>query len=103
MEATFIKPSNKGTKQLFKNPLLERLTRTHIGVPVTIFFVYSCLLLYWSFSNTSLTLLTSTAIFFAGFIFFYVGGIPSTPTYFSHGHFLQMEEKNAVPNTWGAS
>lgn len=70
MEATFIKPSNKGTKQLFKNPLLERLTRTHIAVPVTIFFVYSCVLLYWSFSNTTLTLLTSTAMFFAGFIFF---------------------------------
>lgn len=70
MEATFIKPNNKGTKQLFKNPLLERLTRTHIAVPVTIFFVYSCVLLYWSFSNTTLTLLTSTAMFFAGFIFF---------------------------------
>lgn len=30
------KPSNKGTGRLFDNPLLEKLTRTHILVPISI-------------------------------------------------------------------
>ncbi|MCI0750553.1 MAG: fatty acid hydroxylase, partial [Flammeovirgaceae bacterium] len=34
-------PKNKGTKQLFKNPILESLTRTHIAVPLTVFFTYA--------------------------------------------------------------
>jgi sterol desaturase/sphingolipid hydroxylase (fatty acid hydroxylase superfamily) len=69
MDAT-IKPHNKGTKQLFKSPLLEKLTRTHIAVPVTIFAVYSSVLLYWSCKNTSLSWGTSVLMFAVGFIFF---------------------------------
>lgn len=63
-------PKNKGTKQLFKNPVLEKLSRTHIAVPLTIFFLYSTVLLYWSVANTSLTAAVTIGLFFVGFISF---------------------------------
>jgi len=33
-----IKPQTKGTKRLFKNPILEKLTRTHILYSGNFFF-----------------------------------------------------------------
>lgn len=65
-----VKPQNKGTKQLFKNPILEKLTRTHISVPLVIFFSYSAGLLYWSITNTSLTVGTTVTLFFIGTLVF---------------------------------
>src|SRR5258707_15694271 len=68
MEA--IKPQTKGTKRLFKNPVLEKLTRTHISVPLVIFFSYSSALLYWSITHTSLSILATVAMFMVGLIAF---------------------------------
>lgn len=69
MHAT-IKPQNKGTKQLFKNPLLEKLTRTHISVPLIIFFTYAAGLLYWNTQYTSLSVITTIVLFFVGILAF---------------------------------
>ena len=64
-------PHNKGTKKLFENKILEKLTRTHISIPITLFITYSGALLYYSIvSIGSLTALETTGIFFAGFFFF---------------------------------
>jgi len=63
-------PRNKGTKQLFKNPILEKLSRTHISVPLTIFFLYSSSLLYWSVTHTSLNTITTIGLFFFGMVAF---------------------------------
>lgn len=63
-------PKNKGTKQLFKNPILESLTRTHIAVPLTVFFTYAAVLLYWSIVNTELNALTTAGLFVIGFFVF---------------------------------
>jgi sterol desaturase/sphingolipid hydroxylase (fatty acid hydroxylase superfamily) len=68
--ATTKAPKNKGTKQLFKNPVLEKLSRTHIGVPLTIFFLYAAVLLYWSISHTSLSAGITVAMFLFGFVAF---------------------------------
>src|SRR5579872_6812894 len=65
-----LKPQNKGTKQLFKNPILEKLSRTHISVPLVIFFLYSTALLYWSVTYTSLSMGTTVTMFFIGVIAF---------------------------------
>jgi sterol desaturase/sphingolipid hydroxylase (fatty acid hydroxylase superfamily) len=65
-----IKPQSKGTKQLFKNPILEKLTRTHISVPLVIFFCYSTGLLYWSASHTTLSVVSTIGMFFLGFFAF---------------------------------
>lgn len=65
-----VKPQNKGTRQLFKNPILERLSRTHIAVPLVIFFTYSISLLYWNVTHTSLSLGLSIVMFILGMIAF---------------------------------
>lgn len=69
-ESKYIPPKNKGTKKLFDNPVLEKLSRTHISVPLTIFFLYALALLYWSVTHTSLTAGTTIGLFFLGFISF---------------------------------
>lgn len=65
-----MKPNNKGTKQLSDNPFIERITRTHISIPITLFIVYSGGLLYWSALNTTLTVTTTVALFFVGLLVF---------------------------------
>ncbi len=64
------KPNNSGTKQLFKNKLLERLSRTHIAVPLVLFSLYSGGLIFWSVNNTALTIGTTVAMFFVGLLVF---------------------------------
>lgn len=63
-------PKNKGSRQLFKNPILERLSRTHIAVPLTIFFTYSAVLLYWSITHTSLAVWLTAVMFLLGALAF---------------------------------
>jgi sterol desaturase/sphingolipid hydroxylase (fatty acid hydroxylase superfamily) len=64
------KPKNSGTKQLFDNPILERLSRTHISVPISIFFVISAVLLFYAFKYTTLPGYLIPILFFSGFLFF---------------------------------
>lgn len=66
----YIPPKNKGTRQLFRNPVLEKLSRTHISVPLTIFAIYSVSLLYWSVSHTSLKAGSTIGLFVLGFVSF---------------------------------
>ena len=66
----YIPPKNKGTKKLFRNPILEKLSRTHISVPLTIFVTFAISLLYWSVIHTSLSAGTTIGLFFLGFISF---------------------------------
>lgn len=79
-----IKPQNKGTKQLFKNPVLEKLTRTHISVPLVIFFSYAGGLLYWSVTHTDLSAGLTTLLFFLGWLAF------SWVEYMVHRHVFHM-------------
>jgi len=65
-----IKPQNKGTRRLFDNPILERLSRTHISVPLIIFAIYSTALVYWSVTHTTLSVWATVGLFFAGLLVF---------------------------------
>jgi sterol desaturase/sphingolipid hydroxylase (fatty acid hydroxylase superfamily) len=65
-----VRPKNLGSKLLFKNPVLEKLSRTHITVPVTIFLVYASCLLYWSIYHTSLSIEVNVIMFVCGFFLF---------------------------------
>jgi sterol desaturase/sphingolipid hydroxylase (fatty acid hydroxylase superfamily) len=85
-----IKPKNKGSKQLFKNPILEKLSRTHISVPVIIFFSYSGGLLYWSITHMAISPLATTGLFFAGLITF------TWVEYLAHRYVFHM----ATYTTW---
>jgi sterol desaturase/sphingolipid hydroxylase (fatty acid hydroxylase superfamily) len=79
-----IKPQNKGTGKLFDNPILEKLTRTHIAVPLTIFFTYAAGLLYWSTTTTSLTVSLTVLLFFLGWLTF------SLVEYATHRYIFHM-------------
>ncbi len=63
-------PKNKGSKQLFENPILEKLTRTHIAVPLVVFALYSMALLYWSITETSIQIGATIGLFAVGFLAF---------------------------------
>jgi sterol desaturase/sphingolipid hydroxylase (fatty acid hydroxylase superfamily) len=64
------RPRSAGTRKLFATPILERLSRTHILVPVAIFLAYALTLLFWSVVNTSLSAVTTGGIFLAGVMAF---------------------------------
>ncbi len=64
-------PHNKGSKRLFENKFLERLTRTHIAIPITLFIVYAGALLYYNIKSVgTLNAWQTTGLFFAGLLVF---------------------------------
>lgn len=83
-----IAPKNKGTQRLFKNTVLEKLTRTHISIPLIIFSVFAIVLLMWSINHTSLTPLATIGMFFFGFLTF------TWVEYHVHRHVFHMKTYN---------
>ena len=63
------KPHIKGTKALFKNKFMEKLTRTHIAIPLTFFSIISTGLLIFGFKESHLTVLSAPLLFFEGLAF----------------------------------
>lgn len=59
-----------GTAAMFKNPVLERLTRTHIAVPLTIFFTISTGLMYYGVSMLGINIGVAALLFTAGVLTF---------------------------------
>jgi sterol desaturase/sphingolipid hydroxylase (fatty acid hydroxylase superfamily) len=64
------KSKNAGSKKLFDSPVLERLSRTHIAIPLSIFLLYSASILYWSVTHTALSVLSIIILFTLGGIAF---------------------------------
>ena len=85
-----IVPKNKGTRQLFQNPILEKLSRTHIAVPLTIFSLFSGALLTWSITHTSLSAGTTIGLFALGMVVF------SWVEYVVHRYVFHMKPYTAV-------
>jgi sterol desaturase/sphingolipid hydroxylase (fatty acid hydroxylase superfamily) len=85
-----LSPKNKGTRRLFKNPVLEKLSRTHISIPVSIFILYSSGLLYWSITHTALSAIVSAGMFFLGLLLF------TWVEYMVHRYFFHLKAYNEV-------
>ena len=83
-----VKPNNKGTKQLFNNPVLEKLSRTHILVPISILTSGAAGVMYWGISEGMISALLATVLFFVGVIIF------SLVEYLVHRYLFHM-----VPST----
>lgn len=83
-----IRPKSSGTKALFQSPVLEKLSRTHISVPLSIFLSYSTVLLYWSITHTALSTGLTVGLFFFGIFFF------SWLEYMLHRHVFHMATFN---------
>ena len=62
-----MKPNNKRSRD-FKNPVLEKLSRTHISVPLTLFSIYSGALLYYSITYTDLSTVITGSLFALGLL-----------------------------------
>ncbi len=56
--------------RLFNNKFLDSLTRTHVAIPVTMFFLYAIGLIWWTKTATVLTNSQIVVLFFGGTLFF---------------------------------
>ena len=64
------KISNKGTTALFKNPILESLTRTYFAVPVILFLVVGIIFAAFSYFAKAISIGNILLLFLAGVLFF---------------------------------
>lgn len=64
------RPSHKGEAKIFDNPFLERLTKTHISIPLVLYTTISAFLLYWSLFEKEVSQPEIIGFFFAGLLFF---------------------------------
>ncbi|MGV3586123.1 MAG: sterol desaturase family protein [Adhaeribacter sp.] len=85
-----MKPNHKGTAQLFQNPFLEKLTRTHIAVPISIFIIIAIGLITYGFMHGFITVLSAIGLFFSGwFIFTFI-------EYIAHRFLFHMDTDTDV-------
>lgn len=64
------KPHTKGTKALFQNQIMDRLTRTHIAVPLVLFTLISTALIMYGFNKAYITPISSIILFLLGLLAF---------------------------------
>ncbi|SHM52916.1 Fatty acid hydroxylase superfamily protein [Cyclobacterium lianum] len=64
------RPDNSGSAKMFANPVLEKLSRTHISVPIVMFITVGTLSLYFGASTTDIPWGKALLTVFAGFLVF---------------------------------
>jgi len=85
-----MKPNNKGTARLFQNTYLERLTRTHIAVPVSLFIIIAIALTAYGFKHGFLNVLSAIGLFLAGwFIWTFL-------EYIAHRHVFHLHPDTEI-------
>lgn len=84
------KPDNHGSARMFQNPVLEKISRTHILVPITLFFVISAYSFYTAISTTAISLGVGVLVMLAGILAF------TFVEYMMHKHFFHMEPDTPV-------
>jgi len=62
--------SHSNTITLFRNPILEKLSRTHISVPLLLYYSISSALLYYGISQQILDVFSTIGFFLIGFFGF---------------------------------
>ena len=65
-----VRPKHKGSAQLFHNPVLERLSHTHIALPVSIFALTAILSLYYGLTHGFMTGASALGLFLVGLVAF---------------------------------
>lgn len=64
------KPKNAGTTSLFQNPLLEKLTRTHAAVPISMYFIISAGVAWYGIDRGLISLTALALSFLPGLLTF---------------------------------
>ncbi|WKV10461.1 sterol desaturase family protein [Marivirga harenae] len=75
-----------GTKNLFKNPILEKLTRSHFSIPLSILAIISIYLAYLALSKFNIDGIVFTALFISGFFGWTLG------EYLIHRYVFHMDD-----------
>ena len=68
--AAAVRPKHKGSAQLFQNPVLERLSHTHIALPVCIFALTTVLSLYYGLTHGFMSGAAAFGLFLLGLLAF---------------------------------
>lgn len=76
----------KSSGRIFKNPLLEKLTRTHISVPLIVFSAISSYLIYEAIADKGLSVFTTFLLFVIGWLLY------SLIEYLMHRFLFHMDE-----------
>ena len=84
------KPDNHGSAQMFQNPVMERLTRTHISIPIAMFLGVGCYALYYGVTTTSIPWWKGTLVLLAGFFVF------TLVEYLMHRYLYHMLPTNKI-------
>ncbi|MCC9166438.1 sterol desaturase family protein [Pontibacter harenae] len=80
-----MKPNHKGSAQLFQNPVLEKLTRTNVAVPISIFIIIAIGLIYYGVTHSFINILEAVSFFFLGWLIF------TFIEYLAHRYVFHME------------
>jgi sterol desaturase/sphingolipid hydroxylase (fatty acid hydroxylase superfamily) len=84
------RPDNFGSAQIFSNPVLERISRTHISIPITLFLAISSVSLYYGVTATSIPFGFGLAVAMLGIVAF------TFVEYMMHKHFFHMEPDTPI-------
>jgi sterol desaturase/sphingolipid hydroxylase (fatty acid hydroxylase superfamily) len=84
------RPDNNGTAQMFQNPLIEKLTRTHISIPIIMYFVVASVSLYYAYYTTEINVVYGFTVFILGVFGF------TLLEYVMHRYFFHMEPDTPV-------
>lgn len=87
---TISTPKHNGTGTTFNNPILEKLTRTHISLPLIVFSAISSYLIYRGSTVYGLTVYQHIALFVAGYMAF------TLVEYLMHRFVFHMDESTTV-------
>ncbi|WP_291784867.1 sterol desaturase family protein [Cecembia sp.] len=79
------RPDNNGSARIFKNPVLEKLSRTHISIPIILFFSISAVSLFYALTSTEISVYLGFIVLLGGFLVF------TFVEYMMHKHFFHME------------
>jgi 4-hydroxysphinganine ceramide fatty acyl 2-hydroxylase len=84
------RPDNHGSARMFKNPTLEKLSRTHISIPISMFLGISLISFYYAYTTTNIPILVGMLVLLAGLIAF------SFVEYMLHKYFFHMEPDTPI-------
>jgi sterol desaturase/sphingolipid hydroxylase (fatty acid hydroxylase superfamily) len=84
------RPDNYGSAQIFSNPVLERISRTHISIPITLFLAISSVSLFYGVTATSIPVGFGLAVAVLGLVTF------TFVEYMMHKYFFHMEPDSPV-------
>jgi sterol desaturase/sphingolipid hydroxylase (fatty acid hydroxylase superfamily) len=83
-------PASSSSGRIFQNPVLEALTRTHIAIPLTIFYGLGIASGYVSVHRLGFTVVSTLALYLAGALFF------TFIEYIAHRYLYHMGTANSA-------